>query len=325
MRQTMKALYRRRYGGPDLLEIRELERPVPGKGEIRVKTMVTTVNRTDAGVLTGEPFIFRFFTGFPRPRTTAPGTDFAGIVDAVGDGVPDYQKGDRVFGFCDNGIGSQAEYFILKSTAPFRKIPEGVSFENAAAALEGSHYALNFLRLLPLEFGQRVFVNGATGAIGSAMVQLLHAKGVYVTASAPGGYEDEIKKRGADRVIDYQKINFWEEEQRYDHVLDAVGKSAFSLAKRVLIKGGCYVSSELGSGNENLYLPIVTRFSSERVLFPFPKDIPSSILTMQEMLSKRHFSPLIDREYSMEEAAEAYRYAMSGEKIGNVLLRFNGV
>jgi NADPH:quinone reductase-like Zn-dependent oxidoreductase len=169
----MRSIVRTRYGPPAILSIQEVDRPVPRRGEILVRVHATTVNRTDCGALWGKPFIFRFFVGFPKPRHLATGTDFAGTVVSTGNSVSRFKVGDRVFGFDDNCLGSHAEYLVIPENRPMATIPEGVSFEQAAASLEGAHYAYNFVTKIQLRKDDRVLVNGATGAIGSAAVQIL--------------------------------------------------------------------------------------------------------------------------------------------------------
>jgi NADPH:quinone reductase-like Zn-dependent oxidoreductase len=175
---------------------------------------------------------------------------------------------------------------------------------------------------LSLQPGQKALVYGATGAIGSALLQMLKAQGVYVTAVCPTRQVEVIRSLGPDKVVDYQTQDFTTDPERYDYVFDAVGKSSFGVCRTLLLPRGIYISSELGPNAENLYLPLTTRFSKEqKVIFPIPMDIKKSLETMNQLVQEGKFKPLIDRTYPLEDIAEAFRYVMSGQKIGNVVVR----
>lgn len=321
----MKAVVRYNYGKADNILIEEMPKPKPKPKEILIKVKATTVNRTDCGVLSGEPYIFRFFVGWPKPRTPILGTDFAGVVEEVGSQVSRFNVGDKVWGFNDNGIPSQADYMVFKEDGNILKIPDGFSFAEAVASAEAAHYAINFLKPLQLQKHSKVLVNGATGGIGSAMVQILLAKGLELVATANTKNMDLIKGLGVSRVIDYEKEDFTNLNETFDVVFDSVGKSSFGKCKGILKEHGKYLSSELGPGSENLYLPLKTKIKGgKRVIFPLPTDIKGSMTTIKELMEKGKFRPLIDRSYPIEKAAEAYRYVASGQKTGNVILNVEG-
>lgn len=316
----MKAIIAEQYGPPEILQLREVDRPVPKAGEVLVKVHATTVNRTDCGILWGKPFIVRFFTGLTKPKRPIPGTDFAGEVVALGEGVEHLQVGERVFSFEDNVLSSHAEYLTIAAEKVLI-IPENIDFEQAAASVEGAHYAFNFINKVPLQSGQRVLVNGATGAIGSAALQFLKHLGVEVTAVCNTKNIELIRSLGADRVIDYEKEDFTQDDQQYHFVFDAVGKSTFGKCRRLLLPGGVYISSELGPGAQNPFLALLTPwFGKKKVAFPLPVDIPRSLRFIRELLASGAFRPVIDRRYRLEEIAEAYRYVASGQKTGNVII-----
>lgn len=321
----MKAVIRYNYGNPDNILIEEMPKPKPKPKEVLIKVKATTVNRTDCGVISGEPYIFRFFVGWPKPRTPILGTDFAGLVEEVGSQVSGFKVGDKVWGFNDNGIPSQAEYMVYKEDGNILKIPDGFGFAEAVASAEAAHYAINFLKPLKLQKDSKVLVNGATGGIGSAMVQILLAKGLEVVATANTKNMDLIQGLGVSRVIDYEKEDFTKLNETFDVVFDSVGKSSFGKCKGILKENGKYLSSELGPGSENLYLPLKTKIKGgKRVIFPLPTDIKGSMTTIKELMEKGKFRPVIDRSYPMEKAAEAYRYVASGQKTGNVILDIEG-
>ncbi len=320
----MKACVRDEYCEIDQFEIRDVPVESPGPGEMLVRVEVSTVSRTDCGVATGKPFPIRFFAGLRRPKIIMTGTDFAGDVLEVGDGVS-FSPGDRVYGFCDDGLGSHAERLLVPKGTAVTKIPEGVSYEDAAASIEGFHYALNGLNRVQLRPGDRAFVNGGTGAIGSAAIQLLKSRGVFVAATAPDGHLDTVAALGADQVIAFEQRDFTDASLYPDvfrFIFDAVGKSSFSAVTPLLAKNGVYISSELGPNNENPWLALATPLTGgRRVKFPIPVDIPGSLKESSKMLAAATFRPLIDRYYSLDDAVEAFRYVDSGQKIGNVLLR----
>lgn len=317
----MKAVVRTRYGPPDVLEVKEVEKPAPKDNEVSIKVHAATVSRTDCGILWGEPFIIRFFTGLTKPKFPIPGTDFAGEIEAVGPKVTSYHTGDRVFGFDDNGLGSHATFMTIREDKPFTVMPEGLDYEQAAASLEGAHYAYNFIKRVDLRKGQKVLVNGATGAIGSAAVQFLKYFGLNVAAVCNTKNLALVKSLGADKIIDYEKQDFTQDDEKYDFVFDAVGKSSFSKCKRLLQKNGIYISSELGPKKENPFLALITPLlGGKKVKFPFPRDVKGSIAFIKDLIEKGNFKPVIDRVYPVDEIAEAYSYVASGQKTGNVII-----
>lgn len=316
----MKAAVRRKYGIQNL-KIEDISKPVPKDDEVLIRVYATTVNRTDYAVLTGIPFVMRFFTGLWKPKLPVPGTDFAGTIEAVGKSVKSFQVHDRVFGFRDEGLASQAEYMVFSMDGAISKIPGDYSYEQAAASLEGAHYAFNFMNKVTLEAGQKVMLNGATGAIGSALLQFLKYKNIEVTAVCNTKNVDWVKSRGADKIYDYTKEDFTKDTEQYDFVFDAVGKSTFGACRHLLKPGGAYISSELGPYAQNIFLPLTTRiFGNKRVLFPLPTNIKRSIEFISELVTQGRFVPLIDRVYPLKKISEAYEYVNTGEKSGNVIL-----
>ncbi|MCC7043810.1 MAG: NAD(P)-dependent alcohol dehydrogenase [Acidobacteria bacterium] len=316
----MTSTFRERYGLPDVLSVRDVPRPEPAAGQVLIRVHASTVNRTDCAALSGSPFIFRFFVGFPRPRP-ATGSDFAGEIVAVGEGVTRFRAGDRVWGFRDAGAGSHAQFITFPAAGPIALMPVGVPYDVAAASLEGPHYAINFLNKVKLTAGQRVLVNGATGGIGSAAVQLLKRHGVHVTAVCAPGHADRIEALGADRVIEYTRVDFTREDAQYDFVFDAVGKSTFGRCRRVLAPRGIYLSSELGPWGQNLLFALFTPLGRGRkVVFPLPVDVNATLTLMTTLLETGGYTPLIDRRYPLENIREAFTFVASGQKIGNVVI-----
>lgn len=319
----MKAIVRSRYGPPEVLRVEEVEMPVVKDNDVLVKVYNATVNRTDCAILIAKPFIMRFFTGLFTPRNKGIGTDFAGRVEAIGRNVSTFKTGDRVWGFDDTGKGTHAEYITRPKNSPMLTMPDNVSFEIAAASAEGAHYAYNCIKKVKIKKGDDVLVNGASGAIGSAAVQLLKHFGATVTAVCNTKNAELIRSLGADHIIDYEKEDFTKRDQKYHVIIDAVGKSTFGKCKRLLHPGGRYIPSDLGPGNENIYLPLTTRFSSRRTIFPIPTDTKGSLALIKKLLETNQFRPVIDRRYPMEKMVEAFQYVASGQKTGNVILDFH--
>ena len=317
----MRAAIYTNYGSANVLELREVDIPVPKDNEVLVKVFATTVNRTDCARLQAKPFIMRFTTGLLKPKNPIPGTDFAGKVEAVGKDVTSLKVGNDVFGFDDNGLGSQAQYMTFPEHKGIAKMPINLSHEQSVACLEGAHYAYNFINKVNLERGQRVLVNGATGAIGAAAVQLLKHAGAIVTAVCASENEDLVKSLGANSVIDYTKEDFTKSEEKYDYVFDTVGKSSFKKCKPLLESGGVYISSELGWMAQNLVFTATTRiFGGKRVKFPFPANHRRTVFFMKQLCEKGAFRAVIDKKYPLKAIADAYRYVEKGQKIGNVII-----
>lgn len=309
------------YGSPNVLEIKEVEKPTPGDHEVLVRVHAATVNRTDCGILSGKPWIIRLVSGLLKPRLRITGTDFAGEVESVGRAVTTFKVGDRVWGLNDNGSSSHAQYLTIAEHKGLATIPNDLTYDKAVASAEGAHYAFNMIKALKVVGGQRILVNGATGAIGSAAVQILKHFGAHVTAVCNTKNIELVKSLGADRVVDYQTQDFTKDHQKYSAVLDAVGKSSFAKCKPLLEPRGVYISTELGRMSQNPFLALITPIASKKkVRFPIPRDIKGSIRFVTELLQKGEFNPVIDRRYPLEDVREAYRYVASGQKTGNVIL-----
>ena len=317
----MKAVIRKKYSPPENLTIEDVAMPVPKDNEVLVRVHATTVNRTDCAIVTGKPFIMQLFLGWPKPGKYITGTDFAGEIKAIGQDVTKYKVGQRVFGFGDEGVQSQAQYLVYPEEKAIDTIPDKLSYTEAVACLEGAHYAYNFINKVEIASGDQILVNGASGAIGSAMVQFLKYLGAYVTATCSTKNIDLMASLGVDRIIDYTQEDFTKDHEKYDFVFDSVGKSTFGKCKPILTKYGVYISSELGPGAQNPFLALVTSLlGGKKVKFPFPTNIAQSIKFVKGLVEEGKFMPVIDRTYPLEKVKEAYRYVMTGQKTGNVIL-----
>jgi len=274
----MKAAVRTKYGPPEVVRIEEASRPKAGDDEILVKVRATTVNRTDIGYRAGTPFLIRFFSGVRRPKVSILGTEFAGEVEETGADVTGYELGDRVCGYCEGTFRAHAEYMTIRAGRLIASIPDDRTFEEAAPSTEGSHYALGMLRAAKIEKGHSVLVNGATGAIGSAAVQIAKSLGATVTAVCGTDHMALVESLGANRVVDYQTADFTKDEQKYDLVLDAVGKSSFRRCRRLLKPRGIYISSEVGLFWHGPMLALITPlFRRRRLMFVVPRSDPEGV------------------------------------------------
>jgi NADPH:quinone reductase-like Zn-dependent oxidoreductase len=324
----MKATVYERYGPPEVLTLKEIEVPTPKDNEVLIKVYATTVNRTDSATVRAIPFFMRIATGLLRPKKATPGTEFAGVVEAKGKDVTTLKAGDKVFGFDEQGTGAQAEYTALKEDNAIT-IPESVSYKQAAASIEGAHYAYNFINKVKHKKGQKVLVNGASGAIGSAAVQLLKYFELEVTAVCDTKNIELVKSLGAARVVDYTKEDFTKDKEKYNYVFDTVGKSSFFKCRKIMESGGVFISSDLGYLYQNIFLPIITPIikpliGNKKTIFPIPVDIRGSIVFIKKLMEEGKFKAVIDREYPLEEITEAYRYVEKGQKTGNVVIIVEG-
>ena len=295
--------------------------PVIGSRDLLVRVHVTTVNRTDCGIRAAKPFFIRGFTGVLKPKASILGGEFAGLVEAVGPDVTSYEGGARVFGYSED-LGAHAEYLRIAEDGPVATIPGELSFEQVAPSTEAAYYALAIVRTARVRSGQRILVNGATGAIGSAAVQLLKDRGAFVTAVCDTPNVELVRGLGADRIIDRNVTDFTRDEGRYAAVVDAVGKSSFGRCKRLLEPRGQYLSTDLGPYSMNPVLAVVTRFiGDKRARLPVgPKRDRAVVEHFRGLLESGAFRPVIDRRYPLEEIVEAYRYVEMGQKVGNVLI-----
>ena len=322
----MKAIIYTKYGPPEVLQLKEVAKPTPEDDEVLVKVFATTVNRTDSATIRAIPFFARIITGLFKPKKQTPGTEFAGEIEEIGNNVTSLKVGDKVFGFDDQGSGAHAQYLKISEDNAVT-MPANISYEQAAASTEGAHYAYNMINKVNLNSGQKALVNGATGAIGSAAVQLLKHFDVYVTAICNTKNIELVKSLGANKVIDYTKEDFTKDEEKYNFVFDAVGKSSFTKCKPLLQPGGIYASSDLGYMAQNIFLPIITPITSKlpgqsgkKTIFPMPVDVGGSLLLIKKLIKEGKFKAVIDRSYPLEDIVEAYRYVEKGQKTGNVVI-----
>ncbi len=318
----MKAIIYTEYGPPEVAKLMEVSKPFPKDNEVLVKVYASTVNRTDAGFRSAEYFISRFWSGLFRPKYQILGCEFAGIIEEIGKEVTTFKIGDKVFGYNDKTCGGHGEFLSIAENDAITLLPNNLNLDEAAAITEGAHYALNNIRASKIEKGQNVLVYGATGAIGSAAVQLLKHFGANVTAVCNTKNVALVKSLGAEVVIDYQTQDFTRTDNKFHFIFDAVGKISFGQCKPLLTEKGIYISTELGKNAENIFFALTTpMLGGKKVLFPIPTINKADIIFLKELVEKGEYKPVIDRHYQLEEIVEAYKYVESGQKTGNVILK----
>jgi NADPH:quinone reductase-like Zn-dependent oxidoreductase len=316
----MKAAVNIRYGSPDVVEIREVPKPEPGPRDVLVRVHASTVSRTDCGYLRAHPFFIRALTGLRRPARTILGMDFAGEVDAVGAEVGSFAPGDRVFGLTHHDHGGHAEFLCVPEEGALAAMPAEVDFAGAVVC-EGALYANTNLQRFGLRPGHTILIYGASGAIGTAAVQLGKSYGAEVTAVVATKHLELMRSLGADHVVDYTAQDFTQLDDRFDFMLDAVGKASYFRCRRLLRPGGSFAATDFGPWNQNLVLLTwsgITR--SKRVIFPFPRSTKPFVEFMKARLGAGEFRAVIDRRYPLEQIRDAYRYVETGQKTGIVVV-----
>ena len=309
----MQAVVYDRYGAPDVLRIADVERPAPGPNEVLVRVRAATVSRTDCGFRGGKPAIMRLGTGVRSPRRRILGNDFGGEIAEVGAAVTTFTVGDRVFG---TRFGSHAEFVRVREQGLIAQLPAGLSFEEGAAICDGALKALTCLRRVEPLDGKRIAIYGASGAIGTAAVQLARQFGAQVTAVCNTKNIDLVRSLGAERVLDYTREDFTRGGERYEAILDAVGKHSFRRCRRALTTDGAYLTTDGGFMWHNLPLALM----SKRVHLPVAPSTQRDVLLVKSLIESGEYRPVVDRTYPLADVVEATRYVETEQKVGNVVL-----
>jgi NADPH:quinone reductase-like Zn-dependent oxidoreductase len=321
----MKAIVCTQYGSPDVLQLREVEKPTPKDNEVLIRIHATTVGPADCAFLKGDPFIVRIMYGLTKPKFDILGTELAGEIEAVGKDVSAFKAGDQVFGQSPDTFGAHAEYLCLPEDAPLAVKSPDMTYEEAVATSDGGLTALPFLRDGGhIQSGHKVLINGASGSLGTAGVQLARHFGADVTGVCGPTNVEMVRSLGADRVIDYTEEDFTQSDQTYDIIFDAVGKSSFSSCSGVLKPGGIYLTTvpTLAILPQMLW---TSKIGSKRARIMFAGLRPSpakrkDLLILRELFEAGETKPVIDRRYPLAQVAEAYRYVETGHKKGNVVI-----
>jgi NADPH:quinone reductase-like Zn-dependent oxidoreductase len=329
---NLKAIVRDEYGPPDVLKREEVERPVPKDRELLVRVHATTVNFGDllARDLKNMPLArfhmpwplwlpVRIAFGWNKPKVRILGSEFSGVVESAGKDVQEFRKGDEVFGYLGQRMGAYAEFLCVPEDKMVGIKPKNMTHGEAASIPYGAIMAQDHLRRARIRPGQKVLVNGASGAIGSAAVQLAKYYGAEVTgvSGAPG--QDYMKALGADHVIDYGKEDFATNGEAYDIIYDILGKRSFSECKDSLTEDGTYLNASFKTGK--IFQMVRTRIvGKKKVLCPFARERHEDMASIRELAEAGNLKAVIDRTFPLEKAAEAHRHAEEGRKRGPVVI-----
>ena len=324
MNSTMKAIIYTEYGSPDVIQFTEVAKPTPKDDEVLIKVHAASVNAGDWIYLRGTPWVFRLVAGLLKPKNIFLGADVAGRVEAVGKNVIQFQPGDAVFGDLNaSGRGSFAEYVCASESALVLK-PANLSFEDAAAVPVAAVTALQGLQSkTPIQPGQKVLINGASGGVGSFAVQIAKAFGAEVTAVCSTRNVDRMHAIGADHVIDYTREDFTQNGQQYDFILAANGYRPISAYKRALNDGGIYMMTGGTTGQmfEAMLLgPWISMMGNKKMGNLLAQPNKEHLVLVSELLEAGKVKPVIDRCYPLSEVAEAIRYLEAGHAQGKVVI-----
>lgn len=317
----MKAVVTTAYGSPDVLQLQEVAKPVPKDNEVLVKVYAAAVGPSDCAFRKGDPFLIRLIYGLRKSRYPVGGSEFAGEVQAVGKDVTLFKPGDQVIGLSPT-FGAHGEYLCIAEKEPLTLKPTNLSYRESVAICDGSPTALTFLRdVARLQRGQKVLINGASGAVGSAAVQLAKHFGAEVTGVCSTVNVEMVRSLGADHVIDYKQVDFTKTGQTYDVIFDAVGTSSFSQAKRALTKNGVYMTTvpSLGIIPRMLWTSVFSRKKAKFATAGLMQN-KANFTFLKELAEAGVLKAVIDRCYPLEMTPEAHRYVDTGRKKGNVII-----
>jgi NADPH:quinone reductase-like Zn-dependent oxidoreductase len=321
----VKAIVYQKYGSPDVLELKEVPRPIPKDDEVLIKVHAAVATPTDCAFQKGEPFVVRFYTGLTRPKNTILGMALAGEIVDAGKGVASFKPGDRVLGASNAHFGAYAEYICLAQDGVLAKMSPDMSFGEAAGMSEGFLTAIPFLRdRAKIQRGQKVLINGASGSIGTIAVQLAKHFGAEVTGVCSTANLELVKSLGADHVIDYTKEDFTQIGQTYDIIFDTVGKISFSRCKKVLKKDGVYLITAFSPVIllQVLWTSMRAGKTAKNAATGLRKGSEQTrdLILLNEMFAAGTLRAVIDRSYTLEQTAEAHRYVDRGHKRGSVVI-----
>jgi NADPH:quinone reductase-like Zn-dependent oxidoreductase len=328
----MKAILCTKYGPPDVLQLQEVAKPIPKDNEVLIRIFATPVSYGDIMARNFKEISPRKFTmpfplwlptrivfGFRKPRIKILGSEFAGEIESVGKDVKFFKQGDQVFGYRGQRFGAYAEYLCMPEDGMVALKPTNMTYEEAAAAPYGALTALDLLRKVNIHNGQKVLINGASGGIGSAAVQLAKYYGAEVTGVCSTPRLELVKSLGADKVIDYTKEDFTQSGETYDLIFDILGKSSFSCCKNSLKPNGIHLFASFKM--KQLFQMLCTSIiGSKKVICALSNERPQDLIFIKELIEAGKIKSVIDRRYPLEQAAEAHIYVEKGDKKGNVII-----
>jgi NADPH:quinone reductase-like Zn-dependent oxidoreductase len=321
----MKAMITTSYGSPEVFKVENVEKPVAKPNEILIRIHASSVTKADTMMRTGSPFIGRLFTGLSKPKHAIWGTGFAGVVEAIGSQVTQFKVGHQVFGESIDTMGTYAEYITIPENGIVAHLPDNLSFEEAAGMCDGGITSLNFLvNLGTIKAGQKVLINGASGSLGTAAIQIAKHFGAEVTGVCSSRNISLVKKLGADHVIDYTTQDFTSITNRYDLIYDTVGVRSFTECRPALTEQGLYLSPVLGMPLLG-HMMVTSVVGKKKAKFSATGALPvqetKRLLDMLlEMIEAGKMRGILDRSYPLEQLADAHRYVDMGHKKGNVVL-----
>lgn len=315
----MKAAIYTQYGSPEVLRVRQVEKPTPKKNELLIRIRATAVNSGDWRLRKADPFAVRFIFGLFTPKIQILGSVFSGEVDQVGEDVKQFKVGDLVFGHTDMRFGTYAEYICIPENGSMALKPETISHAEAAVIPFGGVTALHFIKKAGIQPGQKVLVVGASGAVGSAAVQIARSLGAEVTGVCSTANIALVKSIGANRVIDYTKEDFTQNDETYDVIFDAVNALSVSRSVKSLSKNGIMILS--AAGMPEMFRGFwISKTNNKKVLTGVISHKAADILFLKELVEKGQFKPVIEKTYPLEQIAEAHAYVEKGHKKGNVAI-----
>jgi NADPH:quinone reductase-like Zn-dependent oxidoreductase len=315
----MKAIIYTQYGSPEVLQLKEAVKPTPTDKEILLRIKATAVNSGDLRLRKADPFAVRFIFGLMKPKINILGSVFSGEVESVGSQVKLFKVGDQVFGHTDMSFGAYAEYKCLPENASMAERPANISHKEAAVIPFGGVTALHFIKKAAIKPGQKVLVVGASGAVGSAAVQLAKAYGAHVTGVCSTANVALVESIGADKVIDYTKEDFTQQSGTYDVIFDTVKAISVSRSLKSLSKNGIMILSAAGM-SEMLQGVWISMTSSRKVMTGVISHTAADIIFLKGLIEAGKLKPVIDRTYSLEQIAEAHAFVEKGHKKGNVAI-----
>ncbi|QDU89134.1 Quinone oxidoreductase 1 [Pirellulimonas nuda] len=324
----MKAITYSQYGPPDVLRVTETTKPSPGPNEVLVRTHATTVTSGDWRVRSldmppGFKLIARLMFGLTKPHKDILGGELAGVVESVGPDVGRFKVGDRVFAFSGSALGCYVQFKCFPEDGLIVPMPDNVGFEEAAALSFGGTTALDFFRKANLHEGEAVLINGASGGVGTAAVQIAKHLGATVTGVCSSDNASLVESLGADRVIDYQSEDFAALGQKYDVIMDTVGTAPYSRSAPCLNENGRLLLI-LGGLPDLLRMPWVAATSTKRIVGGAAAERRDDLETLAQLAEAGWYKPVIDRRYTVDQIVEAHRYVDSGRKRGNVIVLWEG-